>query len=209
MAAKKRKRKKGQLSGLKADGTPNAYWRRFKERLATYDQTPVDQWKDEQVLAHILRRYKDYTGIDFSLSHSGAPTKCQEMYCVRRMRIALGTEEGAILKQYVDWVFDNIIQPQNIDITSIAFFFTGKFVWKFKAELRKNSRITRSTELPPHYQAIAHELSANVTTYGELAFAKLAVDADPNNQAYSKYVNLFDKLKEVGFDDHILTNLEN
>jgi hypothetical protein len=209
MAAKTRRRKKGQLSGLKADGLPNAYWRRFKERLAVYDETPIDQWKDEHVLGHILKRYRDYTGIAFSLSHSGAPTKCQEIYCVRRMRLSLGTEDGAVLKQYVDWVFDNVITPKNIDISSIAFFFTGSFVFKFKAELRKRSKITRSSELPPQYQAIARELSANVTTYGELAFAKLAVDADPSNQAYTKYINLFDKLKEAGFDDHVLANLEN
>lgn len=203
-----RKKQKGKLSGLNADGSPNAYWRRFKERLDTYSDTPVKDWKAEQILGHILKRYKDQMGIEFALSYSGPPTKCKEIYCTKRMILALGTEDGQTAKNYVDWVFDSVIIPGKVSISSVAYFFTPSFIFRFKADRRRKLKISRTTELPPDIRSVVEELSLDVKTYGDLAFAKVAIDDDPDNEELSVYFRLFMDLKQKGFDESVLSTLE-
>lgn len=205
MAAKKRTA--GKLSGLKEDGLPNAYWRRFKDRLDNYSNIEIVDWKEDQFLGHILKRYKDCMGVDFGLSYSGPPTKCKEIYCVRRMILTLGTEDPVKIKDYIDWIYDTIIIPQKVTISSIAYFFTTNFILKFKQDSRKKNRITRVTILPENYKNIVLELDLDVNTYGDLAFAKIAMDNDPGNEAYDVYGELFGKLKNVGFDESVLGTL--
>jgi hypothetical protein len=195
-------------SGLKLDHTPNAHWRKFKERLDNYDQTPPSQWTKEHILGHILKRYKDVVGVEFAISYSGPPTKCKEIFCIRRVLLRLGTEDGEIAKRYVDWVFDTIIIPQKVTISSVAYFLASNLVLKFKAELRRQSRITRATELPESFREVASNLSLDVKTYGDLAFAKVAIEDDPENDELKAYFDLFMHLKEAGFDDTVLSSLE-
>lgn len=47
-------------SGLKKDGTPNASWRKFKERLDAYTSVPVKNWTADQALGHLFKRYTDH-----------------------------------------------------------------------------------------------------------------------------------------------------
>jgi hypothetical protein len=197
-----------KLSGLKEDGTPNAYWRKFKERLSSYQDIPVKDWKEEQALAHILKRYKDYMGVEFSLSYGGPPTKCKEIYCTRRMILALGTEDGPTIKQYIDWLFNSVVIPGKVNISSPAFFFTDNLICKFKQEFRKVAKITRATELPEDIRQIAESLSVSVGTYGDLAMIKLIQEDDPENDLAEVYSAFFTKLVEEGFDEDILSNLD-
>lgn len=203
-----RKKQAGKLSGLNADGTPNAYWRRFKERLEAYEETPVADWKEEHMLGHILKRYREFMDVDFALSYSGPPTKCKEIYCIRRMILALGADDGPTVKQYIDWIFDTKIIPQKTTISSIAYFFTTNIVLTFKKDMRKLSRVTRATELPENYQNIAVGLELDVKTYGDLAFAKVALEDDPDNEDLTTYVTLFNELKSVGFDESTLNSID-
>jgi hypothetical protein len=194
--AGKRKRKSGQLSGLKQDGTPNAFWRRFKERLNSYETVPLEEWKDEQLLGHILRLYQSRYDLEFTLSYSGPPTKCEEIYFVRRMLYALGAQESPeVAKEYVEWVFDKVVKEgQHID--SIAFFTTRQIVRKFKAQYRKKHRITRSTVLPAEFLQLANDYQVDVNTYGDLAFAKRAVDDSPGQ--YPNYAVYLTQLEKLG-----------
>lgn len=204
MAARKRVR--GKLSGMKSDGLPNAYWRRFKERLDNYDQIPVSEWKEENFLGHILKRYKDFMGFEFTLSYSGPPSKCKEIFCIRRMLLALSMDEDPeSIKKYIDWVFDTVIIPQKVTITSIAYFFTINFILHFKQSLRKQKVIDRTTVLPQTYIDIALKFDMELSTYGDLALAKVAIDQgmDPDNL----YFNIINEIKQAGFDDSILNSI--
>jgi len=197
-----------QPSGLKKDGTPNAYWRRFEKRLTEFENVPIDQWKPEEVLAYLLKRYGDHYQIDFSLSYYGPPTKCPEIYCVRRMMTVVGTEEGPIIKQYIDWVFDTIIIPKKTKVTSLAFFFTYDICRKFKVHFHKINNITKTTELPDRYREVVKELEFDslINTYGDLAFVKMALDNDPITHAH--YGLMFEKLHNVGLNVVMLKHLE-
>ena len=185
-----------KLSGLKQNGDPNAAWRKFKERLDSYDQVSTEYWTPENLLGHILKRYSSHYGFEYSLSYSGAPTKCKEIYCVKRLVAHMGAKEDfAVLKNYIDWVFDEIIKKDSsIVVNSLAFFFTINLIQRFKIfTIAKSSKpIDRSTALPEEYLIPGFEVS----TYGDLAFAKIAADGDPE----SEYVKLFQALQSKNFD---------
>jgi len=196
-----------KATGLKQDGLPNAYWRRFKERLDAYHETPVEGWKDEHVLGHVLRRYRDHYGFEYALSYTGPPSKCKEMYTMRRVLLAIGAEQNmALAKKYVDWVYDKTIIPKNVEMKSLMFFLGGNLIYRFKMDTFKSRKITRATTLPKQYLDIAEGLDLSVTTYGELAFAKMAVDNDPDS--YTNYGMLFAKLKEAGFNEEVFNKME-
>lgn len=198
-------------SGLKRDGTPNAFWRRFQERLDAYSSVPLSEWKAEEALGHIFKRYTDHYDIDFSLSYSGPPTKCSEIYCTKRMMSMLGGEDPnmEMVKGFIDWSFDSVIIPKKLQIESLAFFFSQKLVREFKAKYKKSKKITRATQLPKNYEAVISSLGFDdIVTYGDLAFVKMAIDSDPENDSYRCYDKLFTSLKGEGFNSGILDTLE-
>lgn len=192
------------LSGLKQDGSPNKSWQKFEQRLYNFESVALHEWCAEEVLGYILKRYKDHYGISYTLSYSGPPSKSSELYVITRMMTMVGTKKGWILKQYVDWVFETQIIPKKTKITSLAFFFTTNFCKQFKTVFQTNNKITRSTNLPAEHMDIITSLNLTITTYGDLAFAKLMANNDPS----SIYNELFKKLDEVGFDINILETLE-
>jgi hypothetical protein len=196
----------GKLSGLKQDGLPNAYWRKFKERLNLYIETPIEQWKEEHFLGYILNKYKEQMDAEYPLSYSGPPTKSKEIYCIRRMILGLGTENPVIIKAYIDWVFETKIQ-QKVIVSSIAFFFTTDFILKFKQFQRQKNKVTRVTQLPDNYKCLAESLEIEINTYGDLAFAKVAIENDPQNELYTPYQHLFAELVKLGFNEKLLQGL--
>jgi hypothetical protein len=197
-----------KIKGLKENGEPNAVWTKFKNRLVVYANDPIENWNEYNFLGHLLKRYKDYVGMDFSLSYSGAPSKCQEIYCIKGMMLALGTEDSQVIKDYIDFVYDTYIIPGKVSISSLAYFFTTNFIFEFKKKFRKQSKITRATQLPDSYKTITDNLSLDVATYGDLAFAKMAVENDPGNPDLFIYTKMFEELSGVGFEDSILGRLD-
>lgn len=189
--------------GLKTDGTPNAHWQRFMARLN--ETVPLSDWENEQVLGYILKRYQDLTGEPWAFSFGSGPKTCPEMYCVNRMITALGTEDWVKVKKYVDFVYDRYIIPNKTNITSLAFFFTKKFIFDFKAECKKKNIISRSTKLPDEYKKIIDSLNVKASTYGDLIFAKMAVDSDPEDN--EEYIDLFKQLEQIGFKKETLEKL--
>lgn len=197
-----------QPSGLKKDGTPNSAWTKFKDKLENFEQIPTDSWTEVEILGYLLKRYREHYEIDFSLSYSGPPSKCSEMFCIKRMLTTVGTTKGVIAKEYIDWVFDNIIKKQNTKITSLGFFFTANICNRFKSEFRKSRQITKSTELPTIFLDVVKSVQLNVKTYGDLAFLQLArQDEERDEQELAQYNILFEKLQNVGFNPALLNNL--
>jgi hypothetical protein len=198
----KREKKLGKLSGLKEDGTPNAHWLKFHDRLYSEPEIPLSQWKNEHFLGLILRKIKSTLNesSEYPLSYIGAPGKCQEMYAVNRMILSLGSTDPEYIKAYIDWIFDNEIIPKKIIVKSIAYFFTAPFILKFKEIYKKNNKVSRASVIPLPFKSIADSAGVEISTYGDLAFAKMAVDQDPENEEYIPYINLFEKFRENGFD---------
>lgn len=197
-------------SGLKKDGTPNSSWLAFIKRMDLFQSLPIDQWTQDQVLGYLLSLYEKQYGFKWSLSYSGAPTKCSEIYCLQRTYNNLGTASHAMVKQYIDWVFETKIAPQKLSVKSLGFFFTKKICEEFKLNASKITKITKSKELPVNYIDKAGEFGLTLNTYGDLAFAKMALDqvSDDIPEEYVPYKNLFDWLTRTGFKQELLERLE-
>lgn len=196
-------------SGIKNDGTPNASWKKFQQRLDNYDSIPVQQWKPDNFLGYILKRYKDNYNINYTLSYSGPPTKCSEIYCVKRMMSFLGGEnpDPLMVKDYIDWVYGSVIIPKKMQIESIALFFTSTLIREFKSKYSKIKKITRSTEIPiPYVDIIRSSGYDDIVTYGDLAFIKMALEQD--SEYNQEYRDLFSQLSSKGFDFNKLETLE-
>lgn len=193
-------------SGLKTDGTPNVHWQRFSDKIKLFLSKSPIEWSEEEILGYLLDRYSKHFGIEWSLSYSGPPTKCPEMYIIRRMLTTVGTQKGTIAKQYIDWVFDKEIIPKKKQISSLAYFFNVGLCNQFKANFRKDTTITRTTELPDAYKDYINSLGLNISTYGDLAFAKQAIDNNPDD-SLKPYMELFEILEKDGLDKEMLNQL--
>lgn len=193
-------------SGLRKDGTPNAHWQKFINETKRHQELPVHRWSLNQILGYIIDRYTKHMGIPFRFSYSGSPTKSKEIYCMKRMATNLATEDPNILKQYIDWIFDKQIIPNKTPIKSLAYFFTRGLCDKFLYHYSQSQRITRTTPLPPKFVEEANSLGLQLNTYGDLAFAKMAVNNSPED--YSEYINYFDRIKNLGFNEQLLNKIE-
>jgi hypothetical protein len=206
MATRKKAITKGKLSGLKEDGTPNAAWQKFIARMNLYETLPVKEWKNDQFIGYILKKYKEAHGVEFTLSYSGAPTKCKESYAMKRTILMLGFSEPEKIKDYIDFVFDNFLKDSIL--TSIGFFFTTSFILKYKQYLRKKDKITRTTELPPTYKQIISNFDLSLNTYGDLAFVQVAIDDDPENEDNEIYHRLFSEFNNNNLSTDFLKVIE-
>ena len=81
------------------------------------------------------------------------------------------------------------------------------FCNEFKLYQVKKSKICRSTSLPANYKEIAEKFDVPANTYGDLAFAKSALDSNPDNDAVLSYKTLFHELYKIGFEFEMIKNL--
>lgn len=88
-----------------------------------------------------------------------------------------------------------------------GFFMTPSFGNEFNLYTKEKNKIVRSTQLPVEYRQIADTLNLPVTTYGDLAFIKMALDQSPNSESRAPYRTLFSNLLAIGFEPSVLNNL--
>jgi hypothetical protein len=183
-------------------------WQKFFKRFEEIEELPVLEWKELHVLAYICKRYKEHYGRQYSVAIKGAPSKSPDLYLVKRMVAMLDTTNMKTVKEYVDWVYDTKIIPQKKRIRTLAYFMSQGLGNEFYFERTERNKPTRATALPDEYQAIANALKVSVKTYGDLAFAKKAVEQSPNNKSREPYRKLFEHLKSLGFEADMLKGIK-
>ena len=110
-----------------------------------------------------------------------------------------------ILKDYIDWVFVNIV-PKKSKLRSISFMTNDDVVIPYKMNVllggKKNLNVDRSTLLPFEYRHIlGHCGLLSLVSYGDLAFA---YQMDPRPDNLSDAIN---QMVEAGFDPEILKRI--
>lgn len=181
-------------------------WIKFFAKFNDIETLKVVQWSEAHLLGYICKRYEDFFKTKFAISVKGAPSKSSEIYQIRQIMATLQTSNTQIIKDYIDWTFDQKIIPNKIKLKKIGFFITQGFATEFYLDQKQKKVIKRSTSLPQEYLNIAQEFDIEIETYGDLAFIKMANDlcksltSTPNS-------NFLDKLKLSGFDISILDNL--
>lgn len=182
-------------------------WQKFLTKFNEIEIVKISQWKEVHLLAYFCKRYESLYGKKFALSFKGAPSKCNEIYIIKQMIFMLNSINMKTLRMYIDWVFDNKIIPSNLKIRSIGILLTPGFGNEYNLYAEAKSKIVKTTELPVEYKQIANTLQLQVSTYGDLAFIKLALEASPNSESRAPYKVLFNNLMAIGFEPSVLNNL--
>lgn len=174
-------------------------WQKFFDKLNEFEDLKVSQWKDVHVLGYILKRYKDLHDKEYSITVKNAPSKCPDMVIVRRIFATLNTTNMKTIKDYIDWVYDTKVAPKKMKFRTIGFFLTTGFANEFLnwRDSAKNS-FSRASELPSDYLSIASSLGVHASTYGDLAFIQMAVEA--NDDKSSNNFVLLKNLEVLGLD---------
>lgn len=189
------------------DIKPSKHWQNFFHKLGMFERFEPNQWTEIQLLGYVCDRYKKLYGREYSIAMKKAPGKCSEMFFIKNMIRTLGTSNMNIAKEYVDWVYDIKIIPENKKIKTFSYFMTAGLVNEFQFKKSESEIIKRSTELPNHYKEIANTLNVPVNTYGDLAFVKMSYDKAKAKGDNNAYVQFFTVLISYGFNIEILERL--
>ena len=119
----------------------------------------------------------------------------------------LNTSNPRTIREYIDWVYDYKIISKKIKIRKISFFLQLGLANEFYLYRDEKNKISKATELPSEYQSIANKFDLPVYTYGDLAFAKQALDQSPDIDCYMLYQKMFNELYSIGFEVDVLREL--
>lgn len=193
------------------DESPNLLlskpWQKFLAKFDEIDSLPTSKWKEVHFLGCICRKYQQLFEKPFALSYKGAPSKCPEIYMIKKIMAMLGTTNPHTIRAYVEWVFETKVVLKDVRFRSLGFFTTPSFGNEFHIAREKKLKIEKSTELPTEYKQVATTLELSVNTYGDLAFIKMALDESPDGESRAPYRLLFNNLMAIGFEPAILKGM--
>jgi hypothetical protein len=183
---------------------PNDKYRIFFAKFAEIDTLPTEEWKKVHLLGYFCRLYQQTYQIEYpwKFNHP-SPTKCFEMWQLNTLGAKLSTNPK-IVKEYFDWVYQNIVPQAKRRLTSISFLTKDEVVNPYKMNIllgrKEEIKIDRTTALPSSYQKVFQQINASITTYGELAFVS-------KMKTTSQFQQALDQLQELGFDPTILERI--
>ena len=187
---------------------PSKWWISFFKKFDEIGKVPIPKWKPIHHLSYFTQRYEDVYGKRFSFALDGQPSRCKEIFMIKKIMAILGTSNQKTVKDYIDWVFDNKVISVNRKVRSIGFFANASFCNEFHLSMIEKNKIKRGTPLPTNYQIVVDILNLPINTYGDLAFAKRALDEAPDSESRNIYRYLFKELYRVGFEYSMLEEIK-
>jgi hypothetical protein len=186
----------GELSPI-----PNDKYKKFFEKFAEIETLEVGQWKAAHLLGYFCKKYKETYNEEYTWKFNNPnPTKCFEVWQLNTL-VARLSANPQILKDYIDWAYQNLVPKAKRRLTSISFMTKDDVVISYKMNVllagKKNLNVDRSTLVPEKYKAVFTEIGISVSNYGDLAFLS---QMSPT----SEMVAAFEKLVELGFDMEVL-----
>lgn len=185
---------------------PNDKYKKFFDKFSEIETLDVSQWKVVHLLSYFCKKYKETYKVNYSWKFNNpAPSKCFEVWQMGVLSSKLSAQPK-ILKEYIDWVFDNIVPQAKRKLTSISFLTKEDTVNNYKLNVlfagQKGSNVDRSTLLSPDYRdLLMYVTDKKITTYGELAFlVQMEPIPDKLKAALNQMVN-------TGFDLDVLKRI--
>lgn len=187
---------------------PSVHYKKFFARFPEIETTELKDWEGVHIIAYFCKKYEEHYGVKYSFRfNSTAPTKSYEVFQIRKLASMLSASPN-ILKDYIDWFFQEKIIIRKKRITSMAFLTEFGVVneYKFKKLLMgKQVSIDRATIVPPNYVAIIQKHGFNFTNYGELSFVKRCIDSGNGSQAHK---DMLGELGKEGMDVSVLDRVK-
>lgn len=197
---------KVEENGGELTSIPNDKYKKFFDKFAEIETLDVAHWKVAHILGYFCKKYKDTYGIDYAWKFNNpSPTKCFEVWQANTLAAKLSANPK-ILRDYIDWVYTNIVPNTKARFRSVSFITKDEVVNDYKLNVllagQKNLHVDRSTQLPPNYiEVLKNIANINISTYGDLAFIS-QMDPMPENLSQA-----MEKLAEFGLDQNVLKRI--
>lgn len=199
----KRTRKPKEEKPIDAISKP---WQKFFLKLEERNNIKISQWKEVHMLGHFRHLFQTYFGKPYVILTKGAPSKCSDIFMIKKVFGSFNTTDPTFVKEYIDWVFECIIKPQNIKFKKIGFLISQDMMSDFITYKKKPIAITRATPVPKEYKEIASSLGFDIDTFSDLAFIKLSLDKGLDKTGNCKTLLL--NIECLGFDLEKLKDLK-
>jgi len=178
---------------------PSPKWETFITNGSRYAEVEISKWKAAELIMYFCIRYKEAYGKEYQLKfNKPTPSKSYEVFRLNTICNRLSANPQ-IIKDYIDWIFDQKVKKDGKRFTSISFLTNDENLNWYKLNVlladQTNMHIDRSTVLPSHIQEIVSSIGAN--TYGELAFILQASKTMTANDSVAKVV---EQLESINFD---------
>lgn len=196
------KKDKVEETGGELNSYPNDKYKKFFDKFKEIETLDISQWKIAHLLAFFSKKYKEVYNLNYSWKfNTPSPSKCFEVWQMNTLASKLSSNPK-ILKEYIDWAFENIAKKSKRRLTSISFMTSDPIVIDYKMKYlfsNKPTSISRTLDLPIEYKNILAGL--NINTYGDLAFIHQMSDMPDNIKL------ALNKLQNSGFDLSILEKI--
>jgi len=160
---------------------PNLNYEKFFEKFIEIENTDCKNWSKTGVLAYFCKKYKDQYNIEYEFKFNAPqPSKSFEVFQINKLCINLSSDP-IILKDYIDWIFENKVKKSKRRLTSISFLTNEYSLKDFKTRHLRNqtlSTIDRATRLPEKLINKIKTINENILTYGDLAFMMQSQSSD-------------------------------
>lgn len=196
---------KNEIFGGNLFDAPNDKYAKFFGTFKEIDILEISQWKPSHLLGYFCKKYKDIYNTDYKFKfNSPSPIKSFEVFQIKKLAMLL-TSNPQLLKDYIDWVFENKVIKAKRKLTSISFMTNEHTINEYKMNVllagKKNLNVSRSTELPQKFKDVFKQIGVNVNTYGELSFISKM------DSISSDLLSAMDKIEKLGFDKQILERI--
>jgi hypothetical protein len=170
---------------------------KFFAKFNEHETLDISKWSLIDLLAYFCKKYENHYGVKYTFRfNNNAPSKSYEMYRMKSLAQMI-TSDVAVLKNYIDWLFETEVIARKKRITALGFITNIELVNKFKF-MKPNDNIDRSTLLPANYMNIIKSFNAPISNYGDLALIKDSED----------YGEMMRALVVAGFDVKILDKVK-
>jgi len=153
------------------DSAPNSNYVNCFNKIKEWENIPEHEWNKNHVLGYFASKYQDHYTKNYVFKYNTtSPSKCFEVFQINKLGIHL-SQDGSILKKYIDWYFDTKIGSKKI--TSVSAILNEGILAEFKYRFLSNilnETIKRADTLPLNLYSIVSNYNPAIKTYGDLAF---------------------------------------
>jgi hypothetical protein len=190
---------------IKLTGAPNGAYEKFFDKFKEIDNLKIADWNVTQILGYFCKKYQATYNTNYQFKfNSPSPIKSFEVFQIKKLAMLLSSSPE-ILKEYIDWVYENKVAKAKRKLTSISFLTQEGTVNEYKFNVllsgKRDLNISRATALPEKYKTVFEQANIKVNTYGDLAFISQISDMP------TELINAFQTIEAMGFDTNILKRI--